>query len=504
MSRSRWAMTIVVLAASLSAPSVFPAVAFAGGTALTAPEYLGHSECRQGDPAPFEGVPAPLPPTVIGCAALAAGEPALVAVQRWPTEPDQVCFFAAPAGEVDVDGSCTTSDPDAENALSGARGVFAVQVKHVGGRNVYAPDTTIVSGISRSVRRISVHFHRRGGGPGGFRWAAMLPIGPGLSRRLGGSGRLSYFVAKLPGVDSCGPIKVSGADPDASLIAATRSAYPGPGSRSCVRRAAEERLLDLVVSLGDVIRGWMPQLTPPDPGFLDFAETPRRPGNLLSRMGVAGRSAHGREIRLLQHGDPEIEGDVLVFGCVHGDECGARHVRPLAGCPWGDADIYTVPNLNPDGLALGTRLNGRGVDLNRNFPSDWKPIGSRGSPQYSGPRTFSEPETRLAARIIREIEPEVTIWFHQHHEAEPLVRAWGRSAPMARRYAALARLPFRRLPWLAGTAPNWQNHAFPGTASFVVEMPRGTIGDSALTGLGIAVLRLAREVADHGRRGVAS
>lgn len=254
--------------------------------------------------------------------------------------------------------------------------------------------------------------------------------------------------------------------------------------------------------------GWDPpvRLSPPDPGVLSLIRGHTAPGVATSRIGVVGRSAQGREIRLLQHGVPAVEGEVLVFGCIHGDECAARHVRPLTyGCPPLGADVYTVPNLNPDGLALGTRLNGRGVDLNRNFASDWKPIGRRGGPQHSGPRPFSEPESRLAARIIRAVDPEVTIWFHQHHDDRPLVRAWGQSVPMARRYASLAGLPFRRLPWLAGTAPNWQNNAFPGTASFVVELPRGTVGDRTLLRLGTAIVRLAREdVAGRGREGVAS
>jgi len=231
--------------------------------------------------------------------------------------------------------------------------------------------------------------------------------------------------------------------------------------------------------------------------FLDFTETPRRPGNLLARRGVAGHSAEGRPIGLLQRGDPTIDGEVLVFGCVHGDECGAQEIQPLApgsGCPDPASDVYVVPNLDPDGLALGTRLNGRGVDLNRNFPAAWKPIGERGGPQHSGPRPFSEPETRLAARIVERLRPEVTIWFHQHYARRPLVRAWGESIPAARRYARLAKLPFRPLPWLAGTAPHWQNRRFPGTASFVVEMPRGELPDRVLGRLGGAVVRLAREV----------
>jgi murein peptide amidase A len=236
-------------------------------------------------------------------------------------------------------------------------------------------------------------------------------------------------------------------------------------------------------------------------GFLGFLETPRQPGNLLARRGVAGDSAEGRPVGVLQRGDPAHDAEVLVFGCIHGDECAAKEIQPLApasGCPDPASDIYLVPNLNPDGLALGTRLNGRGVDLNRNFPSGWRPIGERGDPQYSGPRPFSEPETRLAARIVSRLRPEVTIWFHQHYAPNPLVRAWGQSITVARRFAALAKLPFRRLPWPAGTAPNWQNHRFPGTASFVVELPRGPLADAAKWHLGKSIVRLARQAGEDG------
>jgi murein peptide amidase A len=243
--------------------------------------------------------------------------------------------------------------------------------------------------------------------------------------------------------------------------------------------------------------------------FLSFAFTPRggtgtaeQPGNLLSRIGVAGRSAQGRRIYLRQYGDPALEGEVLVFGCIHGDECAARVLRPLTQitsfCPDWASDVYVVGNLNPDGAALGTRLNGRGVDLNRNFPAAWKPIGERGGPQYSGPRPFSEPETRLAARIVRRLRPEVTIWFHQHYAPRPLVRAWGRSVPAARRFARLAALPFRRLPWLAGTAPHWQNTSLADGSSFVVELPRGALSDGRRALLERALLRLGRETARVG------
>jgi hypothetical protein len=220
---------------------------------------------------------------------------------------------------------------------------------------------------------------------------------------------------------------------------------------------------------------------------------------LVEREGISGRSASGLPILLRQYGDPALAG-VLVFGCIHGDECAANRIEPLGngGCPDAHANVYLVHNLNPDGTALGTRLNGRGVDLNRNFPSGWKRIGDRGDPQYSGPHPFSEPETRLAARIVRRLQPKETIWFHQWTGSTPLVRAWGPSVPSARRFARLAGLPFHRLPWLAGTAPNWQNHRFPGSSSFVVEFPRGPLSDGSVKRLSSAVVRLGREVGEDG------
>jgi len=238
------------------------------------------------------------------------------------------------------------------------------------------------------------------------------------------------------------------------------------------------------VSPSDVARIGKAEAPDPQPASTQHEPTLRSRLSRLERRTAPGRphrqilighSSLGRPIRLVGYGYGRDPTRILVFGCIHGTECaasGIRVTRGPAGCPPAAA-IFVVPNLNPDGLAEATRLNGRGVDLNRNFPSGWEPMYSRGDPQYSGPRPFSEPETRLAATLIRTLKPDVTIWFHQ--EAEPLVRAWGPSVPAARRYAHLVELPFVKLRWLAGTAPNWQNHHFPGTSSFVVELPPGPL-----------------------------
>jgi murein peptide amidase A len=228
---------------------------------------------------------------------------------------------------------------------------------------------------------------------------------------------------------------------------------------------------------------------------LAFAQTPRQPGNHVARSAVVGRSAQGRPIELHQLGDPKWTGELLVFGCVHGDECGASAVEPLGsgGCPDPSADVFLVPNLDPDGAAAHSRLNGRGVDLNRNFGSQWRPRGRAGDPEYSGPRPFSEPETRLAARIIRALRPAATIWLHQFRGRRPFVRAWGPSAPAARHFAALARMHFRLMPWPDGTGPNWQNRRL-HEASFVVELPEGRLHTGMQIRLSQALLRMGRWV----------
>jgi protein MpaA len=202
---------------------------------------------------------------------------------------------------------------------------------------------------------------------------------------------------------------------------------------------------------------------------------------------IIGRSTEDRPIRAIAWpGCNQMR--VLAFGCIHGTECAARSiVRSFPRPPL--PDLVAVPNLNPDGFRARVRTNARGVDLNRNFSSAWRPYGVPGDQEYSGPHPFSEAETQLARRLIRSLRPDVTIWFHQ--EPEPLVRAWGPSVPAARRYAHLAGLEFHALPWINGTAPNWQNHRFPGTASFVVELPLSGVGAEQLTHQALAISKLA-------------
>jgi murein peptide amidase A len=211
------------------------------------------------------------------------------------------------------------------------------------------------------------------------------------------------------------------------------------------------------------------------------AETPDRGRVLL------GRSVLGRRISAVRRGDRSTERKFLVVGCIHGDECaGAAVVRRLEAVPApSHLELWLVRDLNPDGRAAGTRTNASGVDLNRNFPAGWR-AGPHG-PEWGGPRPFSEPEARIAGALVRRVQPDVTIWFHQ---PQGVVRAWGHSSLAARRYARLAGVPYRAIRWPRGTAPRWQNVRL-GQTSFVVELPPGRLPAAAARAYAGAVLALA-------------
>ncbi len=153
------------------------------------------------------------------------------------------------------------------------------------------------------------------------------------------------------------------------------------------------------------------------------------------------------------------------------------------------SNVWVVPDLNPDGVARNTRQNADGVDLNRNFPWRWQPAGHKGDLQYSGPSELSEPESRFALALIARVHPAVTIWFHQ-----PLavVDESGGSLSVERRFARRVGLPLRRLQRYRGSATTWQNHRFPGTTAFVVELPPGALDEAMIERYAHAVEAAAR------------
>ena len=206
---------------------------------------------------------------------------------------------------------------------------------------------------------------------------------------------------------------------------------------------------------------------------------------------VIGHSVEGRPIILFADGAADAALKVLVVGDIHGDETAGMRIarRLIAGAAPRRTELMVVPTINPDGVAADTRGNAHGVDLNRNFPYRWRPLGGG---EYSGPGPLSEPEARAAQRLILREKPEVTIWFHQpfglvdRPEGNPFA---------ASRFADLIGLPLVRLrgPY-PGSASRWQNHAFPDSTAFVVELPRSVSGTLLRRGTA-AVRTLAAELA---------
>jgi murein peptide amidase A len=206
---------------------------------------------------------------------------------------------------------------------------------------------------------------------------------------------------------------------------------------------------------------------------------------------VIGYSVQGRPITAVLKGASEAPLEVLVFGEIHGNEAaGVRVARQLLASPAPrNTALRIVPALNPDGLAAKTRGNAHGVDLNRNFPYDWASLSGG---EYSGTGGLSEPESRAAWRLIRRTQPDVTIWFHQPFG---IVDRPPGDAAAARRFSQLVGMPLVRLPGrYPGSASRWQNHTYPGSTAFVVELP--TFVSAALVRRSArAVLRLAAEYA---------
>ena len=204
------------------------------------------------------------------------------------------------------------------------------------------------------------------------------------------------------------------------------------------------------------------------------------------RRILLGRSVEGRPIIAIETGNPSSSRKVLVVGCVHGNECAGTAIteRLLRLAPPTHADLWIIPNLNPDGAARGTRGNAHGVDLNRNFPWHWRPLHGT---YDSGPRPLSEPESRIAHNLILQLRPTLSIWFHQHLD---LVDESGGNIATERRFATLVRLPLARLTREPGSITSWENHTLAGTA-FVVELPAEQLPPAAAARFAHAVMTIS-------------
>jgi murein peptide amidase A len=206
-----------------------------------------------------------------------------------------------------------------------------------------------------------------------------------------------------------------------------------------------------------------------------------------ARALTIGRSVQGRPVVARQLGDPLARRVVLVIGCIHGDEpAGIAITRSLraASLPPGVA-LWLVDTVNPDGLILHTRQNADGVDLNRTFPVGWHPLPGTFD---SGRRPLAEPESQAIHRLVVDLHPAITIWYHQH---AALVDDSAGSPAIERGYARQVGLPLRDYGILPGSITRWQNATYSRDTAFVVELPAGRFSKGTVERHANAVLTLA-------------
>lgn len=207
-----------------------------------------------------------------------------------------------------------------------------------------------------------------------------------------------------------------------------------------------------------------------------------------------GRSVLGRAITGVARGTPGGT-RVLVIGVIHGDEDdGVAILDRLATAPVPEGvELWLVASMNPDGQAAGQRGNANGVDLNRNFPHEWGPIGEPGDGQYAGLGPASEPETQAIVDFVDELGPALVLWYHQ--DLFRLSPGGGFEGSVKERYAEITGLPIGRITGgtYTGVAATWARTST-GGISFIVELG-GSLTPRDADIHTLAVLDVARMVA---------
>ncbi len=165
---------------------------------------------------------------------------------------------------------------------------------------------------------------------------------------------------------------------------------------------------------------------------------------------------------------------VLVIGVIHGDEdAGVAIVDELRAEAVPDGvELWIVESMNPDGQANQVRSNDNGVDLNRNFPYKWGPIGVPGDSQYAGTGPASEPETQAITNFMSQLRPDITVWYHQ--DLFVVNPSQGREGRVRERYAQLTGLPMGQITGgtYTGIAATWARNEFrpDDGVAFIVEL----------------------------------
>jgi hypothetical protein len=117
---------------------------------------------------------------------------------------------------------------------------------------------------------------------------------------------------------------------------------------------------------------------------------------------------------------------ILVFSLFHGDEYPAGSMARdwmlrLNNLKNGRNNWRIIPIVNPDGVLAKTRVNARGVDLNRNLPTEnwkieaahrWEKIEKKDKRRFPGGNEASESEVNCVMKQIEDFKPDFIVSIH--------------------------------------------------------------------------------------------
>ena len=166
------------------------------------------------------------------------------------------------------------------------------------------------------------------------------------------------------------------------------------------------------------------------------------------RQFVYGTSEMGKELICHVVGDETAKRSLLMIFGVHGFEDDYPHdgqvlrliaeevIAHYAAAPEKLADccLYIVPTANPDGLLDGKtqngfgRCNANGLDINRDFPVNWKKRTDERN--RTGDEPFSTAEARAIRDLVESIKPtwamDVHGWINASYGDGAMARTFAR------------------------------------------------------------------------------
>ncbi len=145
---------------------------------------------------------------------------------------------------------------------------------------------------------------------------------------------------------------------------------------------------------------------------------------------ASGKSVEGSPLIYAEFGNPQAKNTTLILSMVHPDEITPlftgiqlAHWMKEHHSELNETRVVIAPLVNPDGLFRKklTRMNARGVDINRNFMTkDWETQALKAwkTKYKSDPRRFpgsapnSEPETAFQEFLIEKFQPRKILTIH--------------------------------------------------------------------------------------------